>query len=346
MHKLITAAGKLMGLSGEQWAPERVVVQTVNPDGSQRLFYRLIGPGDRRILVIQPPENDEAGRQEARAAWNIGSHLYDCGVPVPKVYGFEEESGSLFVEDLGEQRLHDLLQDAPDAERLAWYQQVTAELVRMQIQGVQRFSPTWCWDTPRYDQKLMLERESGYFLQALCREYLNLSFDFDRVESECRLLARRASSAPADFFLHRDFQSRNIMIKEGKVRIIDFQGGRLGPLAYDLASLLIDPYMGLSDSLQQDIRRTYFSQLNALITYDHSRFEQEYHVLALQRNMQILGAFAFLSQQRKKPFFFCFIEPALRSLNSLLANPESADYAALREITSQSLAAIKHLSRE
>ncbi len=346
MHKLITAAGKLMGLSGEQWAPERVVVQTVNPDGSQRLFYRLIGPGDRRILVIQPPENDEAGRQEARAAWNIGSHLYDCGVPVPKVYGFEEESGSLFVEDLGEQRLHDLLQDAPDVERLAWYQQVTAELVRMQIQGVQRFSPTWCWDTPRYDQKLMLERESGYFLQALCREYLNLSFDFDRVESECRLLARRASSAPADFFLHRDFQSRNIMIKEGKVRIIDFQGGRLGPLAYDLASLLIDPYMGLSDSLQQDIRRTYFSQLNALITYDQSRFEQEYHVLALQRNMQILGAFAFLSQQRKKPFFFCFIEPALRSLNSLLANPESADYAALREITSQSLAAIKHLSRE
>ena len=342
---LIFSTGKLLNLPQDEWRPETVEWESVSPDGSQRLFYRLIGPDDRRVLVIQAPVGDKTGLQEAQSSWKIGRHLYRQGIPVPELYGFEKDSGRLFVEDLGDQRLYDFLQDAEESDLLSWYQQVASELARMQVDGIQDFSSSWCWDTPCYDQQLMLERESGYFLQALCQDYLDVSFDQQKVEAECRLLARRAGYAPADFFLHRDFQSRNIMVKDGKIRIIDYQGGRRGPLAYDLASLLIDPYMGLPASVQQRIKEVYVTKLQEHIPYDPLQFEQEYLLLALQRNLQILGAFAFLNQQRKKTFFSQFIGPALCSLNSLLAKPEADDYVALREVASQCLFLVQHTPR-
>ncbi len=333
MERCRVAAGKFFGLPPEQWPSDTIRRQSISPDGSQRIFVRLIGPDNRRLLFIQPPEDDEPGLLEARSASQIGKHLHARGIPVPQIYGFDPDSGRLCVEDLGDERLHDLLVHAPEHKQLHWYKKVVEVLVRMQIRGANDFSPSWCWDTPRYDRRLMQERESGYFLQALCLDFFGLSFDRQKIEQECCLLADRASRAPADFFLHRDFQSRNIMITKGTVRIIDYQGGRLGPLAYDLASLLIDPYMGLSSKLQAKVKEHFFSTLLRFVPYDRDRFEREYLLLALQRNLQILGAFAFLSKQRGKVFFARFIEPALHTLDGLLAKPDAADYGGLRELT-------------
>ncbi|HHB76216.1 MAG TPA: aminoglycoside phosphotransferase [Desulfobulbus sp.] len=332
MERCRVAAGKFFGLSNDQWHSATVRRQAISPDGSQRIFVRLTGPGERRLLFIQPPEGDEPGLLEARSACHIGKHLHARGIPVPKIYGFDPESGRLCVEDLGDDRLHALLVDASEQEQLQWYTKVIEELVRMQIRGADDFSPSWCWDTSRYDRRLMLERESGYFLRALCSDFFGLSFDRQIIDEECRLLADRASRAPADFFLHRDFQSRNIMITDNTVRIIDYQGGRLGPLAYDLASLLIDPYMGLSPNVQAKVKEQYFATLRQFVYYDREQFEREYLVLALQRNLQILGAFAFLSKQRGKVFFTRYIEPALHTLSGLLAKPAAADYDGLREL--------------
>ncbi len=332
MQRCRDAAAEFFGLSPDQWPSDTVCRQEIAPDGSQRIFVRLIGPDNRRLLFIQPPKDDESGLLEARSACQIGQHLHARGVPVPEIYGYDPDSGRLCVEDLGDERLHTMLAQAPEQERLHWYKKVIEVLVRMQVRGADGFSPSWCWDTPRYDRCLMQERESGYFLQALCRDFFGLSFDRQKIEQECGLLADRAARAPADFFLHRDFQSRNIMITKGTVRIIDYQGGRLGPLAYDLASLLIDPYMGLSAPVRKTLRNYYFSVLERFVPCDRDRFEQEYLMLALQRNLQILGAFAFLSNQRGKVFFSRFIEPALHSLCGLLAKPDAADYGGLREL--------------
>lgn len=332
MERCRVAAGKFFGLPPEQWPSDTIRRQSISPDGSQRIFVRLIGPDNRRLLFIQPPDGDESGLLEARSACYIGNHLHARGIPVPAIYGFDPDSGRLCVEDLGDDRLHTLLVDASEQEQLQWYKKVIEVLVRMQIRGADDFSPSWCWDTPRYDRRLMLERESGYFLRALCLDFFALSFDRQTIEQECCLLADRASRAPADFFLHRDFQSRNIMITDNTVRIIDYQGGRLGPLAYDLASLLIDPYMGLSANVQAEVKEQYFATLRKFVCYDRDQFEREYLVLALQRSLQILGAFAFLSKQRGKVFFARYIEPALHTLGDLLAKPAAADYGGLREL--------------
>jgi aminoglycoside/choline kinase family phosphotransferase len=205
----------------------------------------------------------------------------------------------------------------------------------MQVRAAEGFDPAWCWDTPRYDRQLMRERESGYFLRACCTDLLRLDFDREAVEAECARLADEAAQAPAHFFLHRDFQCRNIMLTGHEVRFIDFQGGRLGPLAYDLASLLLDPYVALPQTLQEHLLAVYLDALQEEIPYNPEQFLREYVFLALQRNLQILGAFAFLSQVRQKSFFAQFLRPALGSLCALLAKPEAAGYAALYHLTGQ-----------
>ena len=329
-------------LLGSTWQPDRVEVEPLTPDGSQRRFCRLQHRDGSRVIAVAPPAEDRAALREARAGWYIGRHLHSCHVPVPELYGFVEHNGLLVCEDLGDVRLHDLVMEYgwTSGQVVVLYQQAVRKLAAMQVHGRENFDCSWCWDTPRYDRALMLERESGYFLQALCRDFLQLSFVEQDIMEECLDLARRAEQADASFFLHRDFQSRNIMVHQGRVWFIDFQAGRLGPAAYDLASLLIDPYAALPESLQLELLDLYLGELTSLVTYDPERFRQEFVLLAVQRNLQILGAFAFLSRQRGKSFFRQYIQPSLRSLQSLLAKAAADGYPCLKALTKQCLTAI------
>ena len=332
---LIHAAGQLLGKSAQAWNATNVLVAPLVPDGSSRRFFHLIGPEHNEALAILPPENDERGMAEAVAFYHIGKHLQQAGVPVPAIFAFEQTAGLVLCEHLGPRRLYELVSDQGIDQALPWYEQAVRMLALMQVRGAVDFNPSWCWDTPRYDRQVMQERESVYFLRACCTDFLQLSFDRVRVEADCLRIAEQASQAPACYFLHRDFQCRNIMVSGDEVRFIDFQGGRLGPLAYDLASLLLDPYAALPPKVQTHLSEVYLEALGGEIPYDPHQFQQEYVVLAIQRTLQILGAFSFLSQVREKPFFAQFIEPALDSLGGLLAKPEAAEYAALRTLTDQ-----------
>lgn len=328
---------------GDSWQPDRIAVTGLTPDGSLRRFCRLQHRNGSRVVVIVPPAEDEGtGLREAEASWNIGRHLQACGAPVPYLYGFVEQNGLLVCEDLGDIRLHDLVmeQGCESGQIIALYKRVVRELARMQVRGREKFDCSWCWDTPRYDRSVMLERESGYFLQALCKDFLQLSFAEHEITEEFEDLADRALLADASFFLHRDFQSRNIMVHQGRVRFIDFQAGRLGPAAYDLASLLIDPYAALPEFLQDVLLEEYLAEFTSLVSCDPDQFRQEFILLAVQRNLQMLGAFAFLSGQRAKPFFRQFIRPSLNSLQTLLAKAAPDGYPCLKALSGQCLSAV------
>jgi N-acetylmuramate 1-kinase len=333
--ELVAATGQLLGKPEHDWNEATVAVAVLTPDGSSRRFYQVRGPERESFIAVLPPENDPRGQDEARAFYRIGMHLRQSGAPTPEIHAFDPATGLALCEDLGDQRLYEQVAGQGIAPTLALYEQAVGQLARMQVRAAEGFDPSWCWDTPRYDRQVMLERESGYFLRACCTDFLGLDFDREAVEAECAQLAAEAARAPAHFFLHRDFQCRNIMLTGGTLRFIDFQGGRLGPLAYDLASLLLDPYAGLSPAVQDHLTTVYLDALDKEITYNHHDFRREYVYLALQRNLQILGAFAFLSQVRQKPFFAQFIRPALASLGALVAKPEAAGYAALNYLTDQ-----------
>ncbi len=326
----------------DSWHPERVQVESLTPDGSLRRFFRMIRSDGSRVIGIAPPVGDSSGLREASSAWQIGRHLFARGIAVPELYGFDNQNGLLLCEDLGDVRLHELvLEYGTSSEQVVdLYRRSVVWLARMQVRGRENFDCSWCWDTERYDREVMLKRESGYFLQALCRDMLNLVVEEQALQEEFIGLADRAEQADASFFMHRDFQSRNIMVHQERVRFIDFQGGRLGPAPYDLASLLIDPYAALPIQLQDELLNLYLDEFTTLTSYDQQRFKDEYLVLALQRNLQILGAFAFLSKQRTRPFFYQFIKPSLRSLQTLLAKAPPGEYLCLKALTDQCLSKI------
>jgi len=318
---------------------DKVRIAPLSGDGSSRLFFKIKTETTSYCGVLPDKENTQKGMAEAHAAFKIGSHLKKRGLPVPVIHGFDPISGFILFEDLGETLLHDLLQEKKKdsgeqlgQEVVELYKEIIQMLLFMQISGSVRFDRKWCWDTQRYDKKLMLERESSYFMQSFCRDLLGIKSFPNGLTDEFKLLAGRASRQPAVYFLHRDFQSRNLMVSDGKIRIIDFQGGRLGPLGYDLASLLIDPYAELPEQLQHELLEHY---LEHLCTYglDELAFKKGYPDLALQRNLQVLGAYAFLGFQKQKSFFRQYILPATFSLHQRLAQPEAKDYPHLRQLT-------------
>ena len=315
-------------------------ITSMSGDGSSRKFWRVASGSKSLCLAVAPPSDAEKDLAEAHAARSIGLHLLHHGVRVPEQYGWDNESGLLLFEDLGDCKLHEFVMEARGKKRLPGtirplYTRVVKDLARMQVRGAEGFDTSWCWDTPRYDKNLMLERESGYFLRAFWKGLLGQE-EPQGLQEEFVFLAEKAAAIPAVFFLHRDFQSRNIMIYNNQPCFIDFQGGRPGPLAYDLASLLIDPYVALPDDFQIELLEAYLDELEKLITVDRKKFIEEYLLLALHRNLQIVGAFSFLSTERKKVFFRQYIEPALVSLNKLLDCEIFSDMQVLKKIVSKS----------
>lgn len=323
---------------------DKISLTSHTGDGSSRLFFKIITDEIASFCGVLPAiENSKKGMAEAHATYKIGSHLKKRGIPVPTIHAFDPETGFILFEDLGDTLLHDDLQQKKKKEGYDFWQQVkeiykeiVELLLYMQISGSVHFDRKWCWDTQRYDKKLMLERESGYFMQAFCRDFLGIRRFPTGLNDEFKKLAGRAARQPAVYFLHRDFQSRNLMLLNGDIRVIDFQGGRLGPLGYDLASLLIDPYAGIPTEIKQELLDHYLEHL-CRYGLDDQAFLRGYPSLTLQRNLQILGAFAFLAKQKQKKFFEQFIQPATVSLQEQLAGPEGENYPHLQKLTEKIL---------
>ncbi len=335
IHDLMEKAGIVRVSKNE------LTITTLSGDGSSRKFWRITANGESICLAVAPPSLTQLDLAEAHAARRIGLHLFKKGVRVPEQYGWNEEHGVLLFEDFGDTKLHDFVTnskvtDSRTESVRSWYTNVVQNLAVMQVQGAKGFDSSWCWDTPRYDKGLMLERESHYFLRAFWIDYLG-NKEPNGLQEEFVLIADKAASIPAEYFLHRDFQSRNIMLYQNEPCFIDFQGGRLGPLAYDVASLLLDPYTALPADFQMDLLDLYLEKLEELIGVDRKIFIDQYYLLALQRNLQIVGAFAFLTKKRKKVFFKQFLCPAVESLGILLAKDSFLEMQVLRKTVTSAL---------
>lgn len=299
-------------------------------DGSDRRFCRLSLCDGKSVIIVVPPKKDQKTLLEAESYYAIGTHLHRRGVAVPELYGFDKATGVVIAEDLGNTLLQQIV--GMERETVQIYQQVIDQLVQLQISGVKGFQSEMCWDTPVYDRQLMLEREARYFEHAFCLDFAGLSFDRSALEREFEMIINEASSQPTTFLLHRDFQSRNLMLHQGRIRIIDFQGARFGPLAYDLASLLIDPYVGLSAAMRNELLQYYILQVGKRLDFDPESFLQGYYYIALLRNLQIIGAFSFLYQKKGKDFFKDYLKPSVHSLLIHLQEPTGAALPSLRDL--------------
>lgn len=303
-------------------------------DGSDRAWFRVSLDKSSVILADHGPPKD--GTCDADSFCAIGRHLYSRGIPVPQIHGYDRPSGLVAVEDLGDLHLQTLVVRTRDPAKVAsYYRAVIDLLITMGIEGAKGFDPAYTCETPNYDQDLIIEREAKYFVTAFLNEYKGLDIDFEDLKEECELLARSALETSNIGFLHRDFQSRNILVRNQDYYFIDFQGARLGPLQYDLASLLIDPYVKHPRSLQHDLLEYYLGRLQDFVSIDKASFVRAYNYCAINRNLQILGAFAFLSQEKGKKDFEAYIPQAVVTLQQNLQGLKPHACKRLRQIVEQ-----------
>jgi aminoglycoside/choline kinase family phosphotransferase len=327
LENFISAFFNDMGIDGKG-----LHIMKVPADGSCRIFWRLIPKNsDRSFILMSNTPVDVPSRRENFAYLKIGRHLYQKGVPVPEIYSFSLDRGWFIMEDFGSITLQKMLFEGK-GDIIAVYEEVLKHLIRLQIEGVKDFDPAWCCETESYDRHVMRHRESDYFKDAFLRLYLGLEGECPGLENAFNYLADIASKADGRFLIHRDFQSRNIMITKGGIGIVDWQGARLGPLAYDLSSLIIDPYTDLSPQERIQLYDRYMVLLGEYDSEMASEVETYYPYLAIQRGLQILGAFSYLTEMKQKSYFKSYIPRALRTLQDLLQQVSDPELISLRQI--------------
>jgi aminoglycoside/choline kinase family phosphotransferase len=309
-----------------------ITTHLLTGDGSDRIWHRLEADG-RTIIMADHGIRQDPAPSEIDAFSAIGKHLLARGVRVPAIYVVDPFSGLAFIEDLGDIHLHDFILNTNDGEtHLSQYRSVIDQLVHMAIDGKNGFDTAWTYQSARYDRALILERECRYFVEAFLNGWLQQETRFEDLAAEFNHLADGVLSNAVEGFMHRDFQSRNIMVHEGQCHFIDFQGGRLGPIQYDLASLLIDPYVQLPIPLQSSLLEYGLHQISAATGVDPQRCRLGYRYCCITRNLQMLGAFGYLSRVKGKPLFARYIPGAAAALDHNLSLLEDSPLDGLRQV--------------
>jgi hypothetical protein len=302
--------------------------ELLHGDGSERIFYRVTGQTGTVVLAWSPAAGHGFPTENDSYVY-MGRHLHGKGIAVPQIYAHSRSEGLILMEDLGSFHLQDAV-TAGGAPLHELYQRATELLVTMQVRAGADLDTTYCFDTALYDPGFVLKRELEYFYRSFLLPVLGLEISWDDVAEEFSQLARRAGGGDASrFFLHRDFQSRNLMLKRGRLYLIDFQGARLGPPQYDLAALLLDPYVELPEDLRDRLLADHSGQLDRLTGIPAGEFLDRYPHVALCRSMQVLGAFGFLAGTRKKAWFARYVVPAWRRLRQMLAEAPCSNYRVL-----------------
>jgi aminoglycoside/choline kinase family phosphotransferase len=275
--------------------------------GSRREYYRMSSGLRSFIVLVSPPDDADFGR-----FLRITQFYRLMDFPVPMVYCIDDAAHQVLLEDLGDRRLYDLVKAGGPV--LETYRKVINQLIELQTRCFQ-----WHQECPDIRSRLFDEHdllwETDYYRAQYLKGHRGLALDAAEhagLDALFQELARRVDQQPKTI-MHRDFQSQNLMIQpDGTVRVIDYQGSRLGTPYYDLASLLLDPYVLLPDDAIDELLRYY--HLKSLNPLPFDEMFRQFLLAAAQRVMQALGAYCFLSRAKGLPAFAAYIAPGEKRL--------------------------------
>ena len=284
---------------------------------SGRVIVRLAGEKASAIGVVY------GVREENVAFLEFSRHFHRHGLPVPEIYAEDLSQGAYLEEDLGDTPLFEFLENnragadvAPAA--VAAYRKVVDLLPRFQIEAGRDLNYKVCYPRGSFDRQ-SIAWDLNYFKYYFLR-LSGIAFNEQALENDFGRLTRFLLTAPRDYFLYRDFQSRNVMLREGRPFFVDYQGGRKGALQYDIASLLYDAKAELPPRLRQQLLDQYIGRLADFIDVKHEVFMLYYHAYVYVRIMQALGAYGFRGFYERKPHFLQSVPYALKNLRWLLGN--------------------------
>jgi len=307
-------------------APKSPRVVPLTGDASDRRYYRVLLPDAASIVLSLYSAPFEF---EKLSFVNVARLLQEMPTPVPKVLGHAEDIGVLALEDLGDVTLQAHLGAATPAEHAAHYRQAVALIATMQKRGAELESPDYLPYDIAFDvDKLTWELE--FFINHFIEAYRGIVISpeaRDELRAEFQPLVEALAAEPR-VLCHRDYHSRNLMLHDEQLYIIDFQDARMGPDTYDLVSLLRDSYVDLPEPTVAELI-AYFLALKGH-TGSESAFRHRFDLMALQRNLKALGTFGYQTTARRNPVYIQYIPRTLRYVRDNLANlPRFAKLRAL-----------------
>jgi len=295
----------------------------------QRLQGELGGSG-RKIIRLARGQLSAIGilygvREENVAFLDFSRHFRRHGLPVPEIFGEALDHGAYLEEDLGDTTLFEFLSTHRAGEKIApeaveAYRKAAAVLPRFQVEAGRDLNYKVCYPRGSFDRQ-SIAWDLNYFKYYFLR-LAGVPFNEQALEVDFGRLTKFLLSAQRDYFLYRDFQSRNIMLQDGQPFFLDYQGGRKGALQYDIASLLYDAKADLPPQLRQQLLEHYLEALAGFVELPRDAFLQHYYAYVYVRIMQALGAYGFRGFYERKAHFLQSVPYALKNLRWLLHNVE------------------------
>src|SRR5712692_1582743 len=295
--------------------PDHLVALQGDLGGSGRKIIRLSNEKTSAIGILY------GGREENAAFLEFSKHFRRHGLPVPEIYAEALNQGAYLEEDLGDTTLFEFLSKNRTGDNIASqvveaYRKVVAVLPRFQVEAGRDLNYSVCYPIASFDRQ-SIAWDLNYFKYYFLR-LAGIPFNEQALEDDFSRLAEFLLSAPRDYFLYRDFQSRNILLRAGDPFFVDYQGGRKGALQYDIASLLYDAKADLPPELRQQLLDHYLDRLSSFIQLDREAFLRYYYAYVYIRIMQALGAYGFRGFYERKAHFLQSVPYALKNLRWLL----------------------------
>ena len=297
--------------------PEHIVPLQGELGGSGRKIIRLANEKHRAIGILY------GVREENVAFLEFSKHFRRHGLPVPEIYAEDLTHGAYLEEDLGDTTLFEFLSKNRSGGNIApevvqAYRKVVAVLPRFQVEAGRDLNYKVCYPISSFDRQ-SIAWDLNYFKYYFLR-LAGIPFNEQALEDDFSRLTEFLLSAPRDYFLYRDFQSRNILLRNGDPFFVDYQGGRKGALQYDIASLLYDAKADLPPDLRQQLLDHYLDRLSSFIKLGRAAFMQHFYPYVYIRIMQALGAYGFRGFYERKAHFLQSVPYALKNLRWLLHN--------------------------
>lgn len=306
---------------------EPQAIEEMPASGSNRRYFRLLG---NPTLIGVSGESLE----ENRAFLYMAEHFKQKGLPVPTIYARSENNMFYLQEDLGDTLLFNAIEKG---RQTGIFSEEEKELLRktmrllpaIQFAGADGMDFSYCHPQAEFNSRSILW-DLNYFKYCFLKA-TGLEFQEDRLEDDFQKMSDVLLRSSSATFLYRDFQSRNVMVKDGEPWLIDFQGGRKGPIYYDVASFLWQAKANYPDELRQELLNEYIQALRKYKPVDDAYFHAQLRHFVLFRTMQVLGAYGFRGYFEKKPHFIQSVPYAIENLRQLLKEPYP-EYPYLTEV--------------
>ena len=281
----------------------------IQQQGSNRIYTRETDENGRSIIRVVGTNRDEN-----RAFIYMARHFHALGLPVPELYDVSEDEMSYTQEDLGDTILFDHLDNTLYIER------ALRALAHVQVEGARDFDWSVCFPVPTMDER-SIRWDLNYFKYCFLKG-TKIEFSEPKLEDDFDRMVQGIMAQPSDTFLYRDFQSRNVMIKDEQPYFIDFQGGRRGPTQYDVASFLWQAKANFAPALREQMIEAYLEEMESIqpSAFSLQNWKAALPHFVLFRTLQVLGAYGYRGYFERKPHFLESIPLALKNLHEIFVN--------------------------